>query len=167
MCLICFPRIRIAERVPTRGACKLLDLKRAECADSDLSCPYAGNAAPSCPGPAGIAILSVDLRRAGRSSRTLMFAATSKLQASAELQRLAELQGLERKFGIVGIENCFSNFARRQRTLRDGFRLRRVDPRIWTCPSAITQPSFGIQHRSNYAGHSASPALSESQCLFP
>jgi hypothetical protein len=45
----------IAERVPTRAACKLLDLKRAECAGSELSCPYAGNAAPRCPLPAGIA----------------------------------------------------------------------------------------------------------------
>lgn len=110
--------------------------------------------------------LSVDLRRAGRCSQTLMFAAISELQASAELQGLAELQELERKFGIVSIENCFSNLARRQRTLRDGFRLRRVDPRIWTCPSAITQPSFGIQHRSNYAGHSASPACRSLSVYF-
>jgi len=31
--------------VPTPAACKLLDLKRAEGAGSELGCPYAGNAA--------------------------------------------------------------------------------------------------------------------------
>jgi hypothetical protein len=55
-----------AGRVPTRAACKLLDLKGAECAGWELSCPYAGNAAPKCPLPEGVAnselSFSVDLR---------------------------------------------------------------------------------------------------------
>ena len=39
---VVIPVMSIADRVPTRSFCKLLDLKRTQSTDSEPNCPYAG-----------------------------------------------------------------------------------------------------------------------------